>query len=501
MTDTLFKAVSLFAKQTHHFSEADLDQAWAWRFHEEGIRFAFIGTYHELRDFAVRLAQKRAESDSPLTLAHRTLGQYLAAYRDLQVVMLDVSEENYDTSPAPGEWPMRYVYGHTVNTQANFFTLVHYGLERQRTDEERPLSLPEGERERVVGPVEEFFQILRNGRYADMLDHYEQLHQRTMTEFADITDTEIMGKTLWWEEAELSLLFRLQRFDAHLRQHTIQAEKTLSQIGYPNTETKQLLRLIYQALAEVEAALIGAPQLDIAAQEELAQTILARAASVVDVVRKCRDMETAVYQGDNETIQMILADNPKLVDTLDQNRLPLVLTAQYQHQAAIVEALVEAGAELSIFEAAAIGRLDVVQKELEEYPEDLDENGRDGFTPLQLACYFGHEEIVAFLLNQGADVNLVAQNNTQIQAIHAAAASGNLNNLRQLLEHGAHVNGRQQNGFTPLHTAADSNNPDLAQLLIEFGANPNLANDSGQTPANLASEKGNDKVLPYLTPH
>jgi hypothetical protein len=498
MTTTLFDAITLFAKQTHHFSEADLDQFWTWRAHEEGVRFAFIGTYHELRDLAVRLTHERAKVGPPPSLAHWALGQYLAAYRDLQAIMLDVSEDNYDTKPAPGEWPMRYVYGHTVNTQATFFTLVHYGLERQRLPEERPLSLPDGERDRVVGSREIFFQILENGRCADMQDYYEQLHQRTMTEFADINDEEIMGKTLWWEEEELSLLYRLQRFDAHLRQHTIQAEKTLAQIGQPTTEVKQLLRLIYQALAAVETALIGAPHLDEAAQEELAQTILARAASATDVVRKCREMETAVYQGDDATIEMILAENPKLVNSLDQNRLPLVLTAQYQNQKLIVDIFLEAGVELSIFEAAAIGKLDIVKKELEEYPEDLDENGRDGFTPLQLACYFGHEDIVTFLLNQGADVNLVAQNGTKIQAVHAAAASGNLNILRQLLEHGANVNGRQQNGFTPLHTAADNNNPNMAQLLIEFGADPNLANDSGQTPTDLAKTKGHEQMLSLL---
>ena len=498
MTDALSAAVALFAKQTHHFSEADLDQAWAWRAHDEGIRFAFIGTYHELRDLAVRLAQLRSQSGPPVTLVHRALGQYLTAYRDLQAVMLDVSEDNYDTIPAPGEWPMRYVLGHAVSAQTHFFTLIHYGLERQRSGEKRPLSLPDGELERVVGAHSDFMNILENGRYADMHTFYQNLHQRTMTEFANITDEEIMGNTLWWEEEELSLLYRLQRFDAHLRQHTIQAEKTMAQIGHPLNEAKQLLRLIYQALAEVETVLIGAPQLGRELQDELAQTILARTASAVDVVRKCREMESAVTQGDNQTIELILAENPNLVDTIDQNRLPLVLTAQYHHQSAIVETLVNAGAELSIFEAAAIGRLDIVQKELEEYPEDLNENGRDGFTPLQLACYFRQEKIVSYLLAQQADINAVAQNPTRVQAIHAAAANDNLTIMRQLLKQGANANARQQNGFTPLHTAADSNNIEMTQILINAGADPTITTDSGQTPIDLAQSKGHEQILSIL---
>lgn len=499
MSTKLLEAVSLFAQQTHQFSEADLDQPWTWRAHDEGVRFAFLGTYHELRDLAVNLAHLRTQFGPPATLVHRALGQYLTAYRDLQAVLLGVEEVNYDTKPAPAEWPLRFVYGHAVSTQTHFFTLVHYGLARQRAEAERPLSLPEGELERVVGARSEFIEMMENGRYSDMRTFYENLHQRTMTEFADMTDAEIMGPSLWWEEEVYSLLYRLQRFDAHLRQHTIQAEKTLAQIGQPISEAKQLLRLIYQALSEVEAALIGAPALNNMAQEELAQIILARTVSVTEVVRKCREMETAVSQGANETLTVILKENPKLVNTLTQNKLPLILTAQYQNQKTIVEILIEAGTEMGIFEAAAIGKLAIVQKELSDYPEDLDENGRDGFTPLQLACFFGHEDIVTFLLAQGANVNAVAQNPMQIQPIHAAAAYGNLSILRQLLEQGADANGRQQNGLTPLHTAAHSNNPQMAQLLLEFGADPSLTDDSGQTPASLAQAIGNEDVLSVLS--
>jgi hypothetical protein len=49
----------------------------------------------------------------------------------------------------------------------------------------------------------------------------------------------------------------LHRFDAHLRQHTIQAEKTiLAVIGAPS-EARRLVRIIYAALAEVEGILFG----------------------------------------------------------------------------------------------------------------------------------------------------------------------------------------------------------------------------------------------------
>lgn len=52
--------------------------------------------------------------------------------------------------------------------------------------------------------------------------------------------------------------FRLHRFDSHLRQHTVQVEKTLDMLNLQPNEARRLLRLIYTALAEVEGTAIGA---------------------------------------------------------------------------------------------------------------------------------------------------------------------------------------------------------------------------------------------------
>ena len=75
-------------------------------------------------------------------------------------------------------------------------------------------------------------------------------------------------------------LLEVRALEAHLRQHTIHAEKTLEALGRPPSEAMRLLRLIYAALAEAEGAAIGAA--DVAAQQRTAtaQAILARAAEV-----------------------------------------------------------------------------------------------------------------------------------------------------------------------------------------------------------------------------
>jgi hypothetical protein len=89
---------------------------------------------------------------------------------------------------------------------------------------------------------------------------------------------------MYWEGTELSLRFRLHRFDSHLRQHTVQVDKTLVQIGRPPTEAQRLLRLIYAALAEAEGATIGAWQAGAALWDEVAGAISARADEVAGIL-------------------------------------------------------------------------------------------------------------------------------------------------------------------------------------------------------------------------
>ncbi len=110
-TNDLTAAVAYLAESTHTLSDADLGQPYRWGAHQEGVRFALLGVLHELRTLAVHLAAERRRSGPPMTRAHHALAQYHAAYRDLEAALIGVSVEAYDKPPAPGEWPLRYVYG------------------------------------------------------------------------------------------------------------------------------------------------------------------------------------------------------------------------------------------------------------------------------------------------------------------------------------------------------------------------------------------------------
>lgn len=493
----LAAAVAYLADKTQHFNDTDLEQPYAWHAHQEGVRFALIGTYHELRELAVGLAAERQRQGNPLTRTQLTLGQYNNAYRDLDAVLLGVTDEEYDRVPEPNEWPLRYVLGHTAATERAFFTLVHYGRARQHSEEELPAKLPDGEADRVTIPMDTLREMMDHKPMADMRAFHTSLRERALREFADMSDAELDGPSFWWEGITYNLEHRLRRFDAHLRQHTIQAEKTLEMLGRQTNEAKRLLRLIYNALAEVENMTIGAADIGQDKQEALAMEICTRADEVTMLVNRAGEIATAVTQGDLGRVQELVAIEPRLVNALSPNRIPVLMTALYYNRPEIAEALAEAGAELDIFAAAALGRLEGVQAAYEEWPGWINEFSRDGYTPLQLACFFGSVPVARWLVEQGATIHAVSRNEAAVQPVHAAAAGADrsLAILSLLLEKGADPNARQSGGFVPLHTAAQNNNLAMADLLLSHGADPTLANDEGKTALDIAQEAGHEGVL------
>lgn len=496
MNDTiLFDALKRLSAVTHPFSDFDLEQPYAWRAHGEGVRFALLGTQFELQALVAQLAHQRAAEGPPLTKAQRILGQFHTAYRDLQGVLAGFSAADYDKKPTPTDWQMRYVLGHMARTQMTFYTLADYGL-RMGQDAGLPEQFPNDAVDQIFGPVADFREIMNNQGLAEMTAFFDAIHRRTLERFADVSDKDLeTAGPIWWEGERYPIHYRLGRMEAHIRQHTIQAVKTRSAVSGPLSETVQLLRLNYNALAAVEAAVLGVPELGLSEQEALAGAIIERAEAVETVVQQSRELITAVQSGDTAIIEKLLAGNPKLVNVLNQQGLPAILTAVYYGQGAAAEMLRQAGAEVGLFEAAALGDMAKVQAELADWPEDIHEFGRDGFNVLQLACYFGHAELAAWLVEQGADVNAEARNEQKIRPIHAAAAHGNVTIAKMLLENGADANARQQGGFTALHAAAQNGDVALAQLLLANGADPDLETSEGLKAADLARAEGHKDFL------
>jgi hypothetical protein len=130
--------------------------------------------------------------------------------------------------------------------------------------------------EALVGPRRAFKQLVKQGDLAAILDYHAGLNGRILADLALLADDDLQAPTPFWEPHVPSAAYRLHRLDVHLRQHTVQVEKTLAALGRRPTEARRLLRLVYSGLAEVEGALIGAGDVAVEAQHAAGELIAGR---------------------------------------------------------------------------------------------------------------------------------------------------------------------------------------------------------------------------------
>ena len=265
MTDTILAgAVDAFAGLTQHLSDADLDRPWAWRsYDEEGVRFAFFRVFEELRTLSVQLEQARQAAGRQPSSAQRILALYQLAYRDLYAAMRGLPAAILDTPPAEGEWPVRQALGHIAGADAGFFTVLVNALNQLRAGVSEPVKMNLETYEAILGMKASEEDAALEGPLEEIVDFHEMIHARILGELADISEDELALPSVYWESGPLSVRFRLHRFESHMRQHTVQIDKTLAALGYGPTEARRLLRMIYGALAEVEGVLIGAEDIGV----------------------------------------------------------------------------------------------------------------------------------------------------------------------------------------------------------------------------------------------
>jgi hypothetical protein len=78
------------------------------------------------------------------------------------------------------------------------------------------------------------------------------------------------------------------------------------------------------------------------------------------------------------------------------------------------------------------------------------------------------------------------------------ALDGNLNQIREALRDGAHVEGTAYNKFPALHSAAMQGHADAVALLLDNGANVNRVVDFENSALNMAASEGHTDVVRVL---
>ena len=155
------------------------------------------------------------------------------------------------------------------------------------------------------------------------------------------------------------------------------------------------------------------------------------------------------------------------------------------------------------------GLLSMIEKGVDVNASDV-----NGDTALHYAARFfvrsNPQKAGMALIENGADVN--AANKLGITPLMLASAQYETYGVELLLEKGAKVNARAQDGRTALLFAIDGPkefdnlnrvvySPAIARLLIAAGADVNAQDSEGRTPLHKAVVRGHSDIIPFLLEH
>ena len=223
-----------------------------------------------------------------------------------------------------------------------------------------------------------------------------------------------------------------------------------------------------------------------------------------------------IYQSTQET------QDQSATKIVDQNNI-MNLAANEGHLG-VVEKLLEKGADVNcaseygitpLYIAAYNGDSEVVEKLLEKGAE-VNKADKDGATLLYIAARYGHLEVVKTLLEKGADLN--KKNNNGYTPLHIAAQYNNSEVVEKLITKYEELNNHKTKGLlsffkggktfkidqvdsfgdSPLHLAAQYNSLEVVKKLLEKGADLNKKNNNGYTPLHIAAKKGQLEVVEEL---
>jgi ankyrin repeat protein len=236
-------------------------------------------------------------------------------------------------------------------------------------------------------------------------------------------------------------------------------------------------------------------------KKSIATAVLFMSLSLSASLSHAQDIYIASYRGDLERVKRLLAENPELINSRNSySRFPLEMAAQ-TGQVDVVKFLLEKGADVNL--------------------------NRGGATALHMAAiYGGKTEVISLLLEAGADINARTGNgdtplnlavmgkqkeiaelllanggeinlkNQNFTQLLYISASGGIKKIADLaLEKEVDLFFKTRNGNTMLHAASEGGLAEFALLLLQKGVDMEAANVYGQTPLHLAAREGHFPIV------
>jgi ankyrin repeat protein len=218
------------------------------------------------------------------------------------------------------------------------------------------------------------------------------------------------------------------------------------------------------------------------------------------------EIHDAVRSGNLEKVKTLLSSHAELLNSPDQNqKTPLHLALECGH-IDIARYLIELGADINLKDkdkasplhnASYLGNLEIVDLLLKKGAASLNEGNFRGQTPLLYACEKGHADVVARLLDAGADIE--ARDALGRTPLMTTAMSRNMDVVKILIKRGADINASLKRGsitYTVLSVSAMSGFGELVDLLIDKDAA--VSKDGLEATLNFAVQGGHLRLFEHV---
>jgi hypothetical protein len=265
--------------------DAVLEQTWRWDDGDLDVRYGLYRCYEDIEDTRARINALVAPAHAGETAARPLVASATAARWDLHGLLAGLDDADLDRDPGNGEWTIRQTLAHIVSGQRAYGWFTYWWLsQRDRPLDDFPARVPD---DVELGFPEEETEGL--GTLAEILVRLDDILDLAAGVFAPLGAEDLAARARWSGLA-VDVRFRLGRWNSHMREHTIQVEKTLGFIGRPITEVDRLLRLIASAYGRLEESLFMLPEHEdvveaLALAESAATRVAATSESVAEAAR------------------------------------------------------------------------------------------------------------------------------------------------------------------------------------------------------------------------
>jgi uncharacterized damage-inducible protein DinB len=235
--------------------DAALEKEWRWRGAALDVRYGLYRQYEAFEDARARVREALSGSVGTQSPARPLVGSATAARWDLLGLIAPITDADLDRDPANGEWTLRQTLAHIVNGQRAYSWFTAWWLSRADAfGDDFPARVPEDVAAEL--PDEATDGV---GSLQDISVRFDDIVDLSAGTLGNLSEDQLAARARW-SGLPVDVRFRVNRWSSHIREHTIQVEKTLGFINRPTTEVDRLLRLIAAAYGRLEDEVFMLPE-------------------------------------------------------------------------------------------------------------------------------------------------------------------------------------------------------------------------------------------------